>query len=161
MEFAGGCAVGCGWWIADWLAWGRASARCGYAASRGGGAVCRQRAEQRGAGAGAGRELQYETAQTLPLAQEPNIGPGGMPPEVSIGPDGLVFGTPAALGQRAYPEEQRVEVADLVAWVKGRHFVQLGGDFSLIEDYTDSLANVEGTFSYDSRRDRRQGRRAG
>jgi len=32
-----------------------------------------------------GRQLQYESAQT-PLTQEPNIGPGGMPPEVSIGP---------------------------------------------------------------------------
>ena len=54
-----------------------------------------------------GRQLQYESAQA-PLAQEPNIGPGGMPPEVSIGPQGLVFGTPAALGQRAYPDERRL-----------------------------------------------------
>jgi hypothetical protein len=96
-----------------------------------------------------GHELQYETAQT-PLAQEPNIGPGGMPPEVSIGPLGFVFGTPAALGQRAYPEEQRIEVADDLAWVHGRHLVQMGGDFSALNDRTDSLANVEGTFSYDS-----------
>jgi hypothetical protein len=96
-----------------------------------------------------GRELQYETAQT-PLAQEPNVGPGGMPPEVSIGPEGLVFGTPAALGQRAYPEERRLEVADDLAWVHGRHLLQMGGDFSAINDRTDSLANVEGTFSYDS-----------
>jgi hypothetical protein len=96
-----------------------------------------------------GRQLQYETAQA-PLAQEPNIGPGGMPPEVSIGPEGLVFGTPAALGQRAYPDERRIEVADVGSWVRGRHFVQFGGDFSAIHDYTDSLANVEGTFTYDS-----------
>jgi hypothetical protein len=96
-----------------------------------------------------GRELQWETAQA-PLAQEPNIGPGGMPPEVSIGPDGFVFGTPAALGQRAYPDERRFEVADVLAWVRGRHFVQLGGDFSALSDLTDSLTNVDGTFSYDS-----------
>ena len=96
-----------------------------------------------------GRQLQYETAQT-PLAQEPNVGPGGLPPEISIGPNGLVFGTPAALGQRVYPDERRVEVADVVAWTRGRHFVQLGCDFSAVSDYTDSLANVEGTFSYDS-----------
>jgi hypothetical protein len=96
-----------------------------------------------------GQQLQYETAQT-PLPQEPNIGPGGMPPEVSIGPQGLLFGTPAALGQRAYPQERREEVADVLAWVKGRHFVQLGGDFSAISDYTDSLVNVEGAFTYDS-----------
>ena len=96
-----------------------------------------------------GRELQYETAQA-PLPQEPNIAPGGMAPEVSIGPDGFVFGTPAALGQKAYPDERRLEVADVLARVKGRHFVQLGGDFSALSDYTDSLTNVDGTFSYDS-----------
>jgi hypothetical protein len=95
------------------------------------------------------RQLQYETAQA-PLAQEPSIGPGGMPPEVSIGPLGLVFGTPSALGQKAYPDERRFEVADVAAWVRGRHFVQFGGDFSALSDYTDSLSNVEGTFSYDS-----------
>lgn len=96
-----------------------------------------------------GRELQYETAQA-PLAQEPNIGPGGMPPEVSIGPDGLVFGTPAGLGQRAYPDERRLEMADLLGWVHGRHLLQVGGDLSLLADRTDSLTNVDGTFSYDS-----------
>jgi hypothetical protein len=96
-----------------------------------------------------GRELQYETAQP-PLPQEPAVGPGGLAPEVSIGPDGFVFGTPAALGQRAYPDERRFEVADVLAWVKGRHFVQLGADFSALSDWTDSLTNAEGTFSYDS-----------
>ena len=96
-----------------------------------------------------GRELQYETAQA-PLPQEPAVGPGGMAPEVSIGPQGLVFGTPAGLGQRAYPDERRIEAADVLAWVRGRHFVQVGGDVSALSDLTDSLSNVEGTFSYDS-----------
>jgi hypothetical protein len=96
-----------------------------------------------------GRQLQYESAQT-PLAQEPNIGPGGMPPEVSIGPQGLVFGTPSALGQKAYPDERRLELADLAGWVRGHHFLQFGGDFSALRDYTDSLTNADGTFSYDS-----------
>jgi hypothetical protein len=96
-----------------------------------------------------GHELQYETAQP-PLPQEPAIAPGGMAPEVSIGPQGLVFGTPAALGQRAYPDEQRAEVVDVLAWVKGRHFLQAGADFSALSDLTESLTNEEGTFSYDS-----------
>ena len=96
-----------------------------------------------------GRQLQYESPQT-PLTQEPNVGPGGMPPEVSIGPQGLVFGTPSALGQKAYPDERRFELADLAGWVRGRHFLQFGGDFSALRDYTDSLTNAEGTFSYDS-----------
>jgi hypothetical protein len=96
-----------------------------------------------------GRQLQFETAQT-PLAQEPNVGPGGMPPEISIGPQGMVFGTPAALGQKAYPDERRFELADVMGWVRGRHFLQAGVDFSAIRDYTNSLTNAEGTFSYDS-----------
>jgi len=96
-----------------------------------------------------GRLLQYESPQA-PLAQEPNIGPGGMPPEVSIGPQGLVFGTPSSLGQKAYPDERRFEVADLMGWLHGRHFLQFGADFSVLRDYTDSLSNADGTFSYDS-----------
>ena len=96
-----------------------------------------------------GLELKYEAPQP-PLAQEPAIGPGGLPPEVAIGPDGFVFGTPASLGQHAYPDERRTEVADLLAWVHGRHFAQMGGDASWLSDETDSLTNAEGTFNYDS-----------
>ena len=96
-----------------------------------------------------GRELQYEAAQT-PLPQEPAVGPGGMPPEISIGSQGFAFGTPAALGKKAYPDERRLEAADVLGWVHGRHFLQLGADFSALRDITDSLSNAEGTFSYDS-----------
>ena len=94
-------------------------------------------------------ELQYETPQT-PLPQEPAIGPGGLPPEVSIGPEGLAFGTPASLGQRAYPDETRVEAAGIATWTHTTHIVQFGVDLSLIRDFTNSLTNSEGTFSYDS-----------
>ena len=78
-----------------------------------------------------GRELQYETAQA-PLPQEPAIGPDGFAPEVSIGPQGLIFGTPAALGRKAYPDERRVEVADLAdvgAW--GGIWCRWVADFSV------------------------------
>lgn len=94
-------------------------------------------------------ELQYELPQD-PLPQEPAIGPGGFSPEISIGPEGFVFGTPAALGQHAYPDERRLEAADVLSWVHGRQVVQLGGDFSALRDFTDSLSNAEGTFNYDS-----------
>jgi len=94
-------------------------------------------------------QLLYDTPQ-LPLAQEPAVGPGGFAPEVSIGPDGFAFGTPAALGRNAYPDERRLEAADVFAWVRGAHLVQLGGDFSTLRDFTNSLTNAEGTFTYDS-----------
>ena len=96
-----------------------------------------------------GRDLEYETAQT-PLAQEPAIGPGGLAPEVSIGPNGFVFGTPASLGRKAYPDEKRLQVAEMVEWAHGRHLVQAGFDFSQINDRIDALTNQEGTFNYDS-----------
>jgi hypothetical protein len=95
------------------------------------------------------RDFEYETAQT-PLLQEPAIGPGGLAPEVSIGPEGFVFGTPAALGRLAYPDETRMQVAELAAWVKGKHLIQAGVDFSRIHDDINALTNQEGTFRYDS-----------
>ena len=96
-----------------------------------------------------GRDFQYETAQA-PLPQEPAVGPGGFAPEIAIDPQGLIFGTPASLSRRAYPDERGIEVADLVSWSHGRHLLQIGADVSWVHDYVDALSNVEGTFSYDS-----------
>jgi hypothetical protein len=96
-----------------------------------------------------GHELQYEAPQK-PLPQEPAIGPGGFAPQVSIEPDGFLFGTPAALGRNAYPDERRLEATDVLAWTHGGHLIQLGGDFSELRDFTDSLSNPEGSFTYDS-----------
>jgi len=96
-----------------------------------------------------GRDFEYETAQA-PLAQEPAIGPSGLAPEVSIGPNGFTFGTPASLGRKAYPDERRLQVAEMVEWAHRRHLVQAGFDFSAIHDRVDALTNQEGTFNYDS-----------
>lgn len=96
-----------------------------------------------------GRDFEYETAQP-PLPQEPAIGPGGLAPEVSIGPNGFTFGTPASLGRKAYPDERRLQVAELVEWSHRNHLVQVGFDFSKIHDRIDALSNEEGTFRYDS-----------
>ena len=99
--------------------------------------------------AGYARDFQYETAQA-PLPQEPAVGPGGFAPEINIAPQGLLFGTPAALGRKAYPDERRMQVAEVVGWVKGRHLVRAGGELSMVHDLIDALANQEGTFNYDS-----------
>ena len=96
-----------------------------------------------------GRDFQFETAQPS-LPQEPAVGPGGYAPQVSIGPQGLIFGTPASLGRLAYPDEQRVQFSDLATWSLGRHLVQAGGDVSLIHDRINALSDVEGSFHYDS-----------
>ena len=94
-------------------------------------------------------DLQYETPQT-PLAQEPAISPGGLAPEVNIGPNGLLFGTPAFVSQIAYPEERRLQFADTLTLVRGRHLLKVGGSVSLVRDRVATLANGAGSFRYDS-----------
>jgi carboxypeptidase family protein len=96
-----------------------------------------------------GRDFQYEEA-SAPLPQEPTVGPGGYAPEVAIGPNGLTFGTPSSLGRKAYPDERKVQFAEMMTWVHGHHQLQVGGDVSLVHDRIDSLSNQEGAFHYDS-----------
>lgn len=96
-----------------------------------------------------GRDFQFEQA-SKPLPQEPAVGPGGFAPEIAIGPDGFTFGTPPALGRKAYPNERKTEGADILTWVRGRHQLQLGADVSLVHDSISALNNLEGAFHYDS-----------
>jgi hypothetical protein len=96
-----------------------------------------------------GHDLQFEQAQA-PLPQEPTIGLGGLSPEISIGPNGLVFGTPAGVGRRAYPDERRVQIADIATLAVGHHLLQTGLDVSVIHDQVSALDNTVGTFRYDS-----------
>jgi hypothetical protein len=96
-----------------------------------------------------GRDLQYEQAQT-PLAQEPAVGPGGFAPEVAIGPNGFTFGSSPSLGRKSFPDENKVQLAEMVTWARGRHQVQAGVDLSFVHDAVNSLANTEGAFHYDS-----------
>ena len=94
-------------------------------------------------------DLEYETAPS-PLPQEPAIGPRGLAPQVSIGPNGFAFGTPSNLGRFAYPEEQRVELADAMQLRLGTHLLRAGAEWSRLHDRVDSLTNAVGSFSYDS-----------
>jgi hypothetical protein len=94
-------------------------------------------------------DLQYERPQ-VNLPQEPAIGPGGYAPEVTIAPDGFLFGTPAALSQVAYPDERRYQAADTFTVAAGHHLLQLGVDVSSVHDQVATLPNATGTFRYDS-----------
>ncbi len=93
-------------------------------------------------------DLEFERPRT-PLEQEPAIGPGGFAPQVSIAGE-FVYGTPAALGRNAYPEEQRWQLADVAQWAPGRHLLSMGFDWSRVHDRVDSLSNTEGSFVFDS-----------
>ncbi len=94
-------------------------------------------------------DLQFETPGAG-TAAVPGVGPGGYAPQVSIQPEGFTYGTPASLGRVAYPDEQRVEVADSFALRLGRHLVTLGGDWSRLHDRVLAATNLEGAFSYNN-----------
>jgi Carboxypeptidase regulatory-like domain/TonB dependent receptor len=96
-----------------------------------------------------GRDLQYEQAQA-PLPQEPAVGPGGFAPEVAIGPNGFRFGSSPSLGRKSFPDENKVQLADMVTWTRGRHQLQMGVDLSFVHDNISSLTGSEGAFHYDS-----------
>ncbi|HMH16355.1 MAG TPA: TonB-dependent receptor [Edaphobacter sp.] len=96
-----------------------------------------------------GRDLQSEQAQA-PLPQEPAIGPGGYAPEVAIGSQDFTFGTPPSLGRKAYPDERRFQLAEMVTFAHGHHLLQIGTDASFVHDDVSSLSNAEGAFHYDS-----------
>jgi len=96
-----------------------------------------------------GRDLQSEQAPP-PLPQEPAVSVGGFAPEIAIGPDGFTFGTSNSLGRTAYPDEDKIQFADLLTWVHGRHQLQMGGDLSLVHDNIVGLSNMQGAFQYDS-----------
>jgi hypothetical protein len=96
-----------------------------------------------------GRDLQYEQAQA-PLPQEPAVGPGGFAPEIAIGPNGFTFGSSPSLGRKSFPDESKVQLADMVTWTHGRHQIQTGIDLSFVHDAINSLTNTEGAFHYDS-----------
>lgn len=95
------------------------------------------------------RDTQFEVAQA-PLAQEPAVGPGGAPPGVVIGPDGLLFGTPPTLATGALPDERRLEFAEALSLVRGRHALALGGSIAGIHDRSSTTQNAAGTFVYDT-----------
>jgi len=96
-----------------------------------------------------GRDLRSEQAQT-PLPQEPAVGPGGYAPEVAIGSQDFTFGTPPSLHRRAYPDERRFQLAEMLTFARGHHLLQAGADVSFVHDDVSSLSNAEGAFHYDS-----------
>jgi hypothetical protein len=94
-------------------------------------------------------DLEYDTPHT-PLPQEPAISAGGFAPQVSIAPNGFSYGTPSSIGRTAYPDEQRVQLADTFTLARGRHLFTLGADWSRISDRIAAATNAEGSFLYDS-----------
>ena len=85
-----------------------------------------------------------------PLAGEPAISSGGLAPQVSIAAGEFFYGTPAALGRDAYPDEQRLQIADLAQWSRGRHLFSASVSVAHIDERIQATTDREGSFIYDS-----------
>ncbi|MGI4757721.1 MAG: TonB-dependent receptor domain-containing protein [Janthinobacterium lividum] len=84
-----------------------------------------------------------------PLASEPQTGPGGAAPEVSIA-GAFSFGNAASLGARRLPEERRTELAAETSFNGRAHTVRLGVDFSAVDERIGSREASAGAYDFTS-----------
>ena len=84
-----------------------------------------------------------------PLPGEPQTGPGGAAPEVSIA-GAFTFGDAASLGARRLPDERRGEVSAAVSFNGRAHTVTLGADFSAVDERIGSRSVSSGAYSFNS-----------
>ncbi len=99
-----------------------------------------------------GRDFEYQYS-TPPGPGEPptsRTAVGGVrTPNVFI-TNGLQFGTPTFLERPKYPDERRVQFADSLTWIMGRHTFKFGGDFNHVSDDTVNLRFEAGAYSYNN-----------
>lgn len=97
-----------------------------------------------------GRDFERQFS-TPPLPGEPTTSGttvGGVrSPSVFI-TNGLEFGTPTFLDRPSFPDERRIQFADTVTWVRGRHTIRFGADINRVTDDIQNLRSEAGAFSY-------------
>lgn len=98
-----------------------------------------------------GRDFEFQTSQS-PLPGEPltsatNLGPRS--PNVSL-TNGLSFGTPTFLERGKFPDERRIQFADTVTFIRGRHTFKFGADINRVTNDTENLRFQAGSYSYNS-----------
>jgi hypothetical protein len=103
-----------------------------------------------------GRDFEYEFSQTPSPYELANLvnaptftNPLGLPPSVSI-TNGFTFGVPTFLQRPAFPDENRMQIADTVNWSRGKHNIKFGLDFSHVNDNSQNLSTQYGSYSYSS-----------
>jgi hypothetical protein len=84
-----------------------------------------------------------------PLPSEPQTGPAGAAPEVSIA-SAFVFGNAAALGARRLPDERRTEAAVQVFFNGRAHTATFGADVSFVDERIGSRDASSGAYDYTS-----------
>lgn len=99
-----------------------------------------------------GRDFEFQSSQA-PAAGEPTTGPGGLPPSVFAGSGGFTFGKPNFLDRKKYPLETRIQVADSLAYSRGKHLWKFGLDINHVNDVLDNLFQEGGVYSFNNRVD--------
>ena len=84
-----------------------------------------------------------------PLSSEPQTGPAGTAPEVSIA-GAFSFGNAAALGARRLPEERRSEAAAQASFNGHANTLSFEADVSFIDDRVGSRSASSGAYDYTS-----------
>ena len=113
-----------------------------------------------------GRDFEFETSPpptdyevnvlqktTTTSSQYPSwtnyTNPFGYPTYVTI-TNGFNFGTPYYNLRYAYPDEMRHQFADTLTWVRGKHTLKLGMDYSHVSDQILNIYQQVGQFGYSS-----------
>jgi hypothetical protein len=103
-----------------------------------------------------GRDFEFEFSQPPSPYELANLvnaptftNPLGLPPTVSI-TNGFTFGVPNFLQRTFFPDESRMQVADTMTWIHGKHSFKFGVDFSHVNDNSKNLFNGFGSYSYSS-----------
>jgi hypothetical protein len=78
--------------------------------------------------------------------------PNGTGPGVSI-TNGINFGMPNFLPRVAYPDEKRWQVNQNLSWVRGKHTMKFGYDFTQVNDQMINLYQGGGTYSFSTLND--------
>lgn len=99
-----------------------------------------------------GRDFETQFS-TPPLPGEPstsNTAVGGArSPNVFI-TNGLEFGTPTFLERPSFPDERRIQFADTVSVIRGRHNLKFGADINRVTDDIQNLRFEAGSYSYNN-----------
>ena len=95
------------------------------------------------------RDFEYQISQN-PLPGEPltsATSQGTRAPNVTL-TGGLSFGTPTFLERGKFPDERRIQFADTMTFVRGRHTFKFGGDVNRVTDDTSNLRFQAGSYTY-------------
>jgi hypothetical protein len=99
-----------------------------------------------------GRDFEFQNGQSS-ISGEP-VSQLGISPQITInGVGGWIFGMPNFLNRPQYPDERRNQIADTLAWNRGKHLIKFGFDINHVHDSEINLFTGFGAYSYNTRVD--------